>query len=290
VGLGSLALGGVLLLIVRPAKGSEAAGDLPKVPPVSGRVVVALPTKDFDVTEVVVPWNTLRGAGVEVVFATADGEPGACDPRLLTGVIFGQLGALPENVELYKELIETAAFKSPIRYADLEPGVFHGLLLPGGHAPGMKQYLESEELQDKARAFLVAGVPVGAICHGVLVLARAKDPATGHSVLRGRRVTALTGLQERLAYALTFWKLGRYYRTYPAYVQDETSTALGEEGSFEAGPLFASYENPFHVTDRNLVTARWPGDAQGFASAFLAKVSARVSSSALTEGAESAQR
>jgi hypothetical protein len=33
---------------------------------------------------------------------------------------------------------------------------------------------------------------VGAICHGVLVAARRIDPATGASVLRGRRTTALT--------------------------------------------------------------------------------------------------
>ncbi len=51
------------------------------------RVLMPLPDRDFDVTEVAVPWRVLRDAGCEVVFATeqADTVP-AADPRLLTGV------------------------------------------------------------------------------------------------------------------------------------------------------------------------------------------------------------
>jgi hypothetical protein len=30
---------------------------------------------------------------------------------------------------------------------------------------------------------------------------------------------------ERLAYLATAWRLGRYYRTYPAYVEDEVKAA-----------------------------------------------------------------
>ena len=36
-------------------------------------------------------------------------------------------------------------------------------------------------------------------------------------------------------------------------------------GVFKAGPLFPSYAKPFVVQDRNLITARWPGDAQAWA-------------------------
>ena len=57
------------------------------------RVLIPLPDADFDVTEVTVPWRLLRGRlGHEVVFATERGGDGpAADPRLPTGVIFGQL-------------------------------------------------------------------------------------------------------------------------------------------------------------------------------------------------------
>jgi hypothetical protein len=46
---------------------------------------------------------------------------------------------------------------------------------------------------------------------------------------------------ERSAYLATFWRRGRYFRTYPAYVEDEVRAALGQSGTFERGPraLFA---------------------------------------------------
>ena len=60
------------------------------------RVLIPLPDRDFDVTEVAVPWGVLRDAGHQVVFATERaGTVPAADPRLLTGVLFGQLGAAP---------------------------------------------------------------------------------------------------------------------------------------------------------------------------------------------------
>ena len=37
----------------------------------------------------------------------------------------------------------------------------------------------------------------------------------------------------------------------------------------EAGPLVPTYGNPFVVRDGNLVSARWPGDAERFANALL---------------------
>lgn len=236
------------------------------------RIVIALPSRDFDLTEVVVPWNTFRRTGFDVVFATEDGRPGACDPLLLTGVVFGQLGALPENVTLYEELEQSEAFRNPIRYDAIDPERFEALVLPGGHAPGMRQYLESKTLQERAGVWLRTGKPLGAICHGVIVLARTVDPASGKSVLQGRTVTTLTKVLERTAYYLTFWRRGRYYRTYPAYVQDEVEAALGDTSRFRTGPLLASYERPFVVEDGSLVTARWPGDASGFSQALLAHV------------------
>lgn len=49
--------------------------------------------------------------------------------------------------------------------------------MPGGHAPGMKSYLESAAVKEIAKKAMSADKPVGAICHGVLILARAKDAA-----------------------------------------------------------------------------------------------------------------
>jgi putative intracellular protease/amidase len=241
------------------------------------RVLVPLPDRDFDVTEVAVPWRLLREAGHRVIFATEQAGPvPAADPRLLDGVIFGQLGAAPEARAFYSELTEAAEFSSTVAWGGLDPAAFDGLLLPGGHAPGMRQYLGSPSLREQVARFWALGRPVGAICHGVLVLARTRDPATGRSVLSGYRTTCLPRYMERSAYLLTAWRLGRYYRTYPAYVQNEVEAALDDPGrQFRRGPLTLTARGTaaddtaaFTVTDRNYLSARWPGDAYLFARRF----------------------
>ncbi len=243
------------------------------------RVLIPLPDRDFDTTEVAVPWALLTEAGHEVVFATEAGAVAATDPLLLTGVIFGQLGADPEPKALHARMIETPAFRSPLRWDAVDPAAVDGLVLPGGHAPGMRQYLGSLPLQQLVARIWQRGVPVGAICHGVLLLARARDPATGASLLHGCRTTCLPAYMEGLAYALTFWKLGRYYRTYPAYVQAEVTAALARPGDFERGPITLTTRGTrtrdagtFVVEDGRYVSARWPGDAYAFARALLARL------------------
>ena len=69
-----------------------------------GRVLIPLPDHDFDVTEVAVPWRLLTRAGYHVDFATEKGATPEADPLLLSGVIFGELGAKPEPKAVYREL------------------------------------------------------------------------------------------------------------------------------------------------------------------------------------------
>jgi putative intracellular protease/amidase len=239
------------------------------------RVLIPLPDRDFDITEVAVPWRILRDAGHQVIFATERaGTLPAADPRLLTGVLFGQLGAATEPKSYYAELTAAPEFASTQAWAGLDPAAFDGLLLPGGHAPGMRQYLGSAELRDQVARFWALGRPVGAICHGVLVLARSRGPA-GRSVLADRRTTCLPKYLERLAYLATAWRLGRYYRTYPAYVEDEVKAALDDPAQFQRGPVTLGTRGTatndsaaFAVTDGNYVSARWPGDAYLFGRRF----------------------
>jgi putative intracellular protease/amidase len=238
-------------------------------------VLMPLPDRDFDVTEVAVPWYVLTRAGHTVTFATErGGSPPAADPLLITGVLFGRLGARPDAKELYARLLEDEGFQAPIAWADINPPMFDGLVLPGGHAPGMRQYLDSSLLRGRIAAFWSLGRPVGAICHGVLVLARIHD-GLGRSVLHSRHTTALPKATERTAYWLTGWRHGRYYRTYPAYVQDEVTDALADPSQFDAGPRITGRRGSdvddrgaFVVVDRNYVSARWPGDAYLFAKRF----------------------
>jgi putative intracellular protease/amidase len=240
-------------------------------------ILLPLPDRDFDVTEVAVPWKLLTEAGYRVVFATEDGATPAADPLLLTGVIFGQLGARPEPIAFYRELEQDSAFRAPLRWRDLDPSAFAGLFLAGGHAPGMRQYLGSALLQEKIAAFWALGRPVAAICHGVLALARSKD-GSGRSVLHGKRTTCLPKYMERSAYLLTFWRLGRYYRTYPAYVEAEVREA---GAAFERGPRTLTERGTrdddrpaFVVEDGRYVSARWPGDSYLVAKRFIHQLEA----------------
>jgi putative intracellular protease/amidase len=243
------------------------------------RVLIPLPDRDFDVTEVAVPWRVLTDAGHDAAFATErGGEPPMADPRLLDGVIFGKLGAYEEPKRFYRELIGTDSFRAPAAWAELNPTDYDALLLPGGHAPGMRQYLSSTVLQGKVAEFWRLDRPVGAICHGVLVLARTKDPLTGRSVIADRRTTCLPKYMERGAYYLTAWRLGRYYRTYPAYVEDEVRAALASPAQFVRGPrttrrgTASDHSNAFVVQDGLYLSARWPGDAYLFGERFRALV------------------
>jgi putative intracellular protease/amidase len=136
--------------------------------------------------------------------------------------------------------------------------------------------LGSTELQAQIAAFARLQRPLGAICHGVLVLARSRDPQTGKSALHGFRTTCLPKYMEKSAYLLTGWKLGNYYRTYPAYVEDEVREALASPQDFLRGPFEllrrgtdADDGPAFVVEDGHYVSARWPGDAYLFAKTLL---------------------
>ena len=242
------------------------------------KILVPLPDVDFDTTEVAVPWRLLTEAGHEVVFATEHGGSApSCDQLLLDGVLFGQLGAHPEPIEFYEEMTGTGAFRSPVSWRSLDASAYDGLLLAGGHAPGMRQYLGSVELQAFIAEFWATEKPVAAICHGVLVLARSKD-ADGVSVLARRRTTCLPKYMERGGFVLTAWKLGRYYRTYPAYVEDEVVANLDNPDQFQRGPretkrgTRTDHRHAFVVEDGNYLSARWPGDAYLFAERFVEKL------------------
>jgi putative intracellular protease/amidase len=242
------------------------------------RVLIPLPDRDFDVTEVAVPWYVLTRAGVEVVFATEHGAEPAADPLLLKRLPPG-LKARADAVAHYRALEQSAAFARPQRWSELCATDYDGLWLAGGHAPGMRQYLSSELLSAFVADYWTLARPVAAICHGVLVLARSRAEGSDHSLLHGRRTTCLPKYMEQSAYFMTGWILGRYYRTYPAYVEDEVQAALAAPADFLRGPRTlvrrgrdGDDRGTFVVEDGNYVSARWPGDSYALARAFLARL------------------
>jgi putative intracellular protease/amidase len=235
-------------------------------------ILIPLPDFDFDTTEVTIPWKRFKDKGYTIVFATQNGLVAKTDPLLLTGVIFGQLGAKKPVIKLYKELEKSTEFLHPIRYKDIQVSDYDLLHLSGGHAKGVIPYLENMVLQKKVVEFFKANKIIGSVCHGGLVLARSIDSNTGKSIIYDKKVTALIKVLERAAYYVTSWKLGDYYRTYPKYTQDEVMECLKDKKQFVKGnPL-----KPMIVEDGNLVTARWPEDIELYAKTLIEKLEKNI--------------
>lgn len=251
----------------------------------------------------------LRDAGHELVFATPDGARASADPLMLSGEGLDPGGCVPglRKIKLiglmlranaaaraaWRELEADAAFAKPLAYSALKAADFDALLLPGGHAQGVREYLENSGLQRVVAEFFDSEKPVAAICHGVVLAARSIGKA-GRSVLHGRKTTALTWKLEKSAWDLTRffarWWDRNYYRTYVEQpgeaagyrgVQAEVTRALAdptdfrdvEPGDFRRGAgLFRDSDTDsspaFVVRDGRYVSARWPGDVHAFARAF----------------------
>ncbi|SPM26560.1 type 1 glutamine amidotransferase domain-containing protein [Mycobacterium terramassiliense] len=276
-----------------------------------GTVLIPIPDRDFDPTEVAVSWRVLTHGGHRVVFATESGTPGVADDIMVTGrgldiwSALPVLGAVPlvglalrankDGRRAYRDMVASTEYRHPVSWSQAGLDGIDALLLPGGHrARGMRSYVDSGILQRLVVDAFARGLVVAAICHGVLLAARSIDPATGRSVLYGRKTTALTWAMERTAWNLTrlirFWDRN-YYRTYteepgqPAgymSVQSEVTRALADPADFrdvERGSPHrwlkssglvrdtATDSRPaFVVDDGRYVSARWPGDTHTFAT------------------------
>ncbi|OBI39513.1 type 1 glutamine amidotransferase domain-containing protein [Mycobacterium sp. E2238] len=226
-----------------------------------GTVLVPIPDRDFDPTEVAVSWRVLTRNGHRVVFATESGSPGAADDIMVSGrgldvwSALPVLGAIPviglmlrankDGRSAYRDMLASNEFQHPIAWAQAGLDGVDALLLPGGHrARGMRSYVDSAVLHRLVVEAFKRGVIVAAICHGVLLAARSVDPETGRSVLYGHKTTALTWAMEGLAWRLTrftrFWDRN-YYRTYTEQpgqprgymsVQSEVTRALENPTDF----------------------------------------------------------
>ena len=204
------------------------------------KIIIPLPNYDFDPSEAAIPWKILTDRGFLVTFATPDGEMAFGDEMMLSGEGLDPWGWIPGLKKIiliglmlrankdarnaYRTMVRDKAFQSPITYSALKVDDYDGLILPGGHAPRIKPYLEDETLRTFVIDFFESTnssgqhKPVSAVCHGVLVAARAISPTTGKSVLYGKKTTALTWALESTAWNLTkylarFWD-PNYYRTY----------------------------------------------------------------------------
>ncbi|MCP5160854.1 MAG: thiJ/pfpI-family protein [Hahellaceae bacterium] len=279
-------------------------------------VVMVLPAYGFDPSEAAIAWKVLMAQGISVVFATPEGAPAQADEIMVTGqgldwwagvpglkriVLVGRLmRANAEARRALQAMLRAPAFQHPIRYEDIRVESLGGMIFPGGHDKRIRPLLENDVLREKLREAMADAdihkqLPVAAVCHGVLVVARTLD-SRGHSLLKDRSVTALPWDFERKAWWVSrifrFWD-PHYYRTYQEQpgeacgymsVEAEVKRALKSPNQFRLPEKHtpdvwqktsgmhrdsSSNERPaWVVKDGNLVTARWPGDVHVFARTF----------------------
>ena len=240
----------------------------------SPMILMPLPDRDFDLTEASIPWKECMSRRWKVAISTERGIAAQADLSKLKGPLPGLLSASKKARQAYLEMTQDLDYQHPIPYAEIDPQRYQALLLPGGDGPGMRQYLESPALQGKVLEFWQQGILIGAICHGVLVLARTVNPQTGHSVLHGRKVTAPPGWLDKMAYRLDRLLLRRGYIMYSQCVADEVRLCLRNPEDFTEGP---GTFTPYVVSDGSLITARWYLDAELFAQRFADALVQRVS-------------
>lgn len=130
--------------------------------------VLCLLFPGFEEIEALTPVDLLRRAGAEVVLASLTGDPLVTGRCQVTVQADATLAAVAEQS-------------------------FDLLLIPGG--PGVKGLRADGRPAALAKAFVVAGKPVGAICAAPTVLADA-------GVLANRRYTAHFSVHEELPLAL----------------------------------------------------------------------------------------
>src|ERR1700760_1213997 len=128
-----------------------------------GSVLIPIPDRDFDPTEVAISWQVLRANGHRVVFATESGSPGVADDIMVTGrgldfwSAIPVLGAIPivgrmwgankDARRAYRDMLASQEYQHPSRWAETTLDGIDALLLPGGHrARGMRSYIDSEAL------------------------------------------------------------------------------------------------------------------------------------------------
>lgn len=212
---------------------------------------------------------------IKFFFGTPEGKQAACDPIMISGKSLGILGPVliaDKNAQAaYSAMENSNEFQNPLSYSDLKVDDYDALVVPGGHAKGVRELYKDERMLKLTADFFKEDKVVGGVCHGILLIARAKRE-DGKSVLFGRTTTGLLKKQENLAWHLTrLWK-GDFYKTYPGItVEEEVQELLEKKSDFIQGPLPITRDSETNLSpgfchvDGKYVSARWPGDCHNWA-------------------------
>ena len=141
----------------------------------SGKRVAILATNGFEQSELLEPRRALDEAGAR------------------TDIVSPERGAITGWKE--KDWGDEVTVDVPLAEADVDD--YDGLVLPGG-VMNPDTLRRSPDAVALVKAFMAAGKPVAAICHGPWLLAEAE-------VLQGRRVTSFSSIKTDLRHAGAEW-------------------------------------------------------------------------------------
>lgn len=272
-------------------------------------IIMPLSDKDFDPTEAALAWYILKNDyNYHIEFVTENGlATPRCDMITLKGeglgfftkLVFNLINVLVKQQIVFKaydlmqndpNFLKPRSWKSK----DFKFSDYDGVWIAGGHAEGVKQLLDSEELKMQISEYWQLKRPIAAVCHGVLLIARStlkQDPKK--SVLFGRKTTSLVNYQELIAYKLTAWTHGLLFRTYKDTTEDEILKLMYgvknieeakklnmKEKFFDEGPFRTKKQfggknigrYGYIVEDGNFLSGRWPGDVEILAHRFAQKL------------------
>lgn len=123
-----------------------------------------------EVTDTLYPWMRLQEAGYEAVVAA---------PEVRTYALVQH--EQPPGWDLTRES-PGYSFDSNIAFRDIVADDYRGILVSGGRAPEYLRY--DDDLIRTVQHLHAAGRPVGSVCHGIEILAKA-------GVIRGKRITTV---------------------------------------------------------------------------------------------------
>src|ERR1700758_2972016 len=99
-----------------------------------GSVLIPIPDRDFDPTEVAISWQVLRANGHRVVFTTESGSPGVADDIMVTGrgldlwsaipvlgaitVVGRMLRANKDARRAYQDMLQSLEYRLPSSWAE----------------------------------------------------------------------------------------------------------------------------------------------------------------------------
>jgi putative intracellular protease/amidase len=200
-------------------------------------------------SELTHPYHAFVEHGYEVAVFSPDG--GRCeadamsDPNDASG--YSKTDLISQGFIHTPELKALVENTRPV--SELDVAGFDALVVAGGQAP-MFTFEGATELHRKFAAFHAAGKVTAALCHGVAVLAYAKD-SQGQPIAKGKTVTGFANVEEDFA-DNAVWDYGMLPRgthIMPWRIEDRLK-ALG--ANFVQAGLWRS----FAVRDGNLITGQ----------------------------------